>query len=195
MCREREREREIDIDILSEICAAPTGRFRLPAAASSCLAKLGACNFRGSGWSVVHCVILACIRQHSSAYVSIRQHTPAYVSICQHTSAYISVNRTKHPRAPRQSSASEDVRIHQHTSACQHTSAYFSNRQKLTFKSSVVTLSVCGVEVNKASAEPRSNTSTCWKSADHIQNVAVTVTEVALTLEPVGLLIASVCQL
>jgi hypothetical protein len=28
----------------------------------------------------------ACIRQHTSAYVSIRQHTSAYVSIRQHTS-------------------------------------------------------------------------------------------------------------
>jgi hypothetical protein len=52
----------------------------------------------------------ACIRQHTSAYVSIRQHTSAYVSIRQHTSAYVS--------------------IRQHTSAYayirQHTSAYVS---------------------------------------------------------------------
>jgi hypothetical protein len=32
--------------------------------------------------------VVACIRQHPSAYVSIRQHTSAYVSIRQHTSAY-----------------------------------------------------------------------------------------------------------
>jgi hypothetical protein len=35
----------------------------------------------------------ACIRQHTSAYVSIRQHTSAYVSIRQHTSAYVSIRQ------------------------------------------------------------------------------------------------------
>ncbi len=33
----------------------------------------------------------ACIRQHTSAYVSIRQHTSAYVSIRIHTYIYFNV--------------------------------------------------------------------------------------------------------
>jgi hypothetical protein len=64
--------------------------------------------------------VLACIRHHTSAYVSIRQHTSEYVRIRQHTSAYV---RTL-VRA---------VRACQHTSAyvstLQHTSAYVSTRQ------------------------------------------------------------------
>jgi hypothetical protein len=37
------------------------------------------------------CLLLTCIRQHTSAYVSIRQHTSADVSRRQHTSAYVSI--------------------------------------------------------------------------------------------------------
>ncbi len=57
----------------------------------------------------------ACIRQHTSAYVSIRQHTSAYVSIRQHTSAYVSIRRSIHPQIYPRLHSSAYVSIRQHT--------------------------------------------------------------------------------
>jgi hypothetical protein len=81
-------------------------------------------------------LVLACIRQHTSAYASIRQHTPAYASIRQHTSAYGGWYSTSASCTRLQQGACwRALRSHyrQHTSAYvsirQHTSAYVSIRQ------------------------------------------------------------------
>ncbi len=46
------------------------------------------------------------IRQHTSAYVRIRQHTSAYVSIRQHTSAYVSIRQQTSAYVPTNTSPS-----------------------------------------------------------------------------------------
>ncbi len=90
------------------------------------------------------CLERACIRQHTSVYVSIRQHTSAYVSIRQHTSAYVSI---------RQHTAAYVIvyccgatcleRVPAYVSIRQHTSAYVSIRQHTSAYAARHALSAC----------------------------------------------------
>ncbi len=76
----------------------------------------------------------ACMRQHTSAYVSIRQHTAEGVPRGRsrherlHTSAYVSIRQHTAEGVPRGRSRHERLHMSAYVSIRQHTSAYGGGR-------------------------------------------------------------------